>query len=270
MSARVALEVVAAAHGVQHRGLEPAERHIVVVGVAELLVAAQHRPREAERAALRRRRFARAARCAGRRGRAGRAASRPCRTLRRPRRRACAEQAVRAPCRDVEQQRVAAGHEQRGERRHRVRMLERRREQMPFHVVHADERRAGPNASALPKVTPTSSAPTSPGACVTATASRSPNVDRASASARSRHRHDARQVRARRDLGHDAAEHAMHVLRQDHERLERRVVAGAATAPRPTSRRTTSRCRGSAACRSCAACGRAHRASAHAESRGRA
>ena len=55
-----------------------------------------------------------------------------------------AEHAVRAPLLDVDEQRVSARHEQRGERRHGVRVLERRREQVPFHVMHADERRARP------------------------------------------------------------------------------------------------------------------------------
>ena len=78
------------------------------------------------------------------------------------------------------------------------------------------------NANAFAKLTPTSSAPTSPGAFVTATAS----IACASAAGVGEraldHRHDRREVRARRDLRHDAAEDSMHVLREDDERLQRR------------------------------------------------
>ena len=59
--------------------------------------------------------------------------------------------AIAAPRLDVEQQRVSAGDEQRGERRHRVAMLERRGEEVSLHVMHADRperRRANANALA--------------------------------------------------------------------------------------------------------------------------
>ena len=157
-----------------------------------------------------------------------------------------AEQPVAAPRLDVEQQRVSAGDEQRRERRHGVAMLERRREEMSFHVMHADHRNAARERERLGEA--------------------HADEQRADEPRRVRHRdgveslepivrvgeralddrHDRREMRARRDLGDDAAEDAMHVLREDDERVERHVVARARRARPPTSRRTTSRCRGCA------------------------
>ena len=83
-------------------------------------------------------------------------------------------------------------------------------------------------ANALAKLTPTSSAPTSPGPLrdgdrVDRLGRRAGILERAR-----HHRHDRREMLARRDLRHDTAEHAMHVLRQDDERLDAHVVPGAA------------------------------------------
>ncbi len=73
-------------------------------------------------------------------------------------------------------------------------------------VVDAVERLPRPSASALAAATPTSSAPASPGPQVTAIASTSRAGSRPSSQARSIVRDHRLQVRAARDLGHDAAE----------------------------------------------------------------
>ena len=104
-----------------------------------------------------------------------------------------------------------------------VGVFERGREEMSFHVMHADHRHAARERERL--------------------AERHAHEQRADESGRIRHRdgvdvgrtrigerlldhrHDRREVRARRDLRHDAAEHAMHVLRQDDERANAHVVA---------------------------------------------
>jgi hypothetical protein len=52
------------------------------------------------------------------------------------------QQAVPAPRLDVHEQRVPTRDEQRGEGRRRVAMFEGGREEMPFHVMHADHRLA--------------------------------------------------------------------------------------------------------------------------------
>ena len=51
-----------------------------------------------------------------------------------------AEESIVSPGLHVEQQRVTTGDEQRGKRRHRLALLERSREQVPFHVMHTDDR----------------------------------------------------------------------------------------------------------------------------------
>ena len=154
------------------------------------------------------------------------------------------EHAIATPRLDVEQQRVSAGDEQRREWRNRVAMLERRGEQMSLHVVHADHRNPSRERERL-------------GVAHT-------DEQRADEAWRVRHRdgvdrsaarvgdrafddgHDRREMRARRDLGHDAAEDPMHVLRENDQRVERDVVARSGRARPPMSRRTTSRCRGCA------------------------
>ena len=139
---------------------------------------------------------------------------------------------------------MSAGDEERRKGRHGGRVFEHRREEMSLHVVHADQReRRARTRTPCRTLTPTSSAPTSPGALVTATASMSSSSTR-HRRAPARRRDDRGQVRARRDLGDHAAEYAVDVLRQDHERVELRRRRRIPREPPPTSRRTTSRCRG--------------------------
>ena len=133
-----------------------------------------------------------------------------------------AEQAVLSPRLDVEQQRVAARDEQRRERRHRVRDARARsrrgvlpcgarrsaacpRERERLREAHADEQRADEARA------------------------RSSRRSRRCRSARRRRRRSARSttgtiaVRCARDAisGTTPPKIAMHVLREDHERLER-------------------------------------------------
>ncbi len=105
-----------------------------------------------------------------------------------------------------EQERVPAAREQADERRLERVGAEVERRDVAVEVVDRDER-AGRRAQAIAFAaeSPTSSAPTSPGPCVTAT--RSIVVERhvRLVERRADHRRDELEVASRGDLGHDAA-----------------------------------------------------------------
>ena len=146
---------------------------------------------------------------------------------------------------------MSAGDEQRGERRNGVAMLERGREEMPLHVVHADHRNPARERERLGEAHADEQR-----ADESRRVRHRNGVDRVAAGVGNRafdDRHDRREMRARRDLGHDAAENPMHVLRENDERLERRRRRPIRTARPPMFRRTTSRCRA----RASAVCGAA-------------
>ena len=117
-----------------------------------------------------------------------------------------AEHAVAVAILDVEQERVAAAREEAEERRlERVRPEVERRD-VALQVVDGREREAdGPRRAPSPRSGPTSSAPTSPGPCVTATASTSSSEAPPADSASAMTGDDELEVAPRRDLGDDAA-----------------------------------------------------------------
>ena len=80
---------------------------------------------------------------------------------------------------------MAARHDEHDGRQRQLAVLEDERLDVAGEMMHGDERQASGGAAAFANDTPTSSDPTSPGPCVTATAPRSGQADAASASARS-------------------------------------------------------------------------------------
>ena len=101
-------------------------------------------------------------------------------------------------------------------------MLERRGEEMPFHVMHADHRNSARERERLGVAHADEQRADEAGRV-----RHGDRIDGVAAGVGDRaldDGHDRREVRARRDLGHDAAKDPMHVLRQDDERLERDVV----------------------------------------------
>ena len=119
---------------------------------------------------------------------------------------------------------MAAAREQRGEGRDRGAVLEHGREQVPFEMVHADHGHAERRGERLREAhahqqRPDESRPVRHADGVHL-------VERAARVAE-RAPHDGcdrREMRARRDLGHHATEDRVHVLREDHERVEGGVV----------------------------------------------
>ena len=99
-------------------------------------------------------------------------------------------------------------------------------------------------ASVLPYITPTSSAPTSPGPAVTAMPSSRSAADARVGERPLHHRADRLHVRPAGELRHDAAEDPVDVLGEDHQARERAASASSARPRRPRSRRSSSRCRG--------------------------
>src|SRR6266566_401418 len=121
---------------------------------------------------------------------------------------------------------MTAGDQESGERRDGIAVLERRREQVPLHVMDSQQRNVLREREGLP-VTHSNQQRTyqsggvGDGDRVETFEARARFFDRALD-----YRHDAREVGARRDLGHDAAKDAMDILRQDHQRLLGDIVAG--------------------------------------------
>ena len=203
------------AHRVQQRRFEAAERHIVVVVVAGPLAAVEHRPRETEACRI---------------TLAGKRFDMPAAGIRQPHQlrdliegfaggvvAGRAEQPIFAPRGDVEQQRVTAAHEKGGERRIGRRVFECRREEMAFHVMHADQRQATRGGERFREThTHKERADKARGV------RHGDRVDVVEGNVRvserlPHHRRDCREMGPRRDLRHDAAENPVHVLREDHE-----------------------------------------------------
>ena len=139
-----------------------------------------------------------------------------------------AEHAVVAPGGDIDEQCVAAGHEQGREWRHRLRMLERLREDVSLEMVHGNNRNAESKRERLGVTHADEQRADEPGRIGDANGV---NVRRGHAGVGQRprdDRHDGGQVSARRNLRHYAAKNAVDVLRENHQRIHARVVAGAA------------------------------------------
>ena len=100
--------------------------------------------------------------------------------------------------------------------------------------------RSAASASAFAALTPTSSAPASPGPWHAATASSVAELDARLDQRLGDHRRDELDVGAAGDLGHDATEARVEVDLARHHRRARRCDRP--RPPRPRSRRTTSRC----------------------------
>jgi hypothetical protein len=124
---------------------------------------------------------------------------------------------VASPRGHVEQQRVAARDEQRDERGREIAILQRRREQMAFHVMHADE---GAIACVRERLRVDDADEQRTGKA--RPGGHGDRVNRGGREARFGERavHDGRQrgeMRAARELGHDAPEYLVDVLGQDDE-----------------------------------------------------
>ena len=168
-------------------------------------------------------------------------ASRPCRRPRRPRRRACGRAGDARPPRA--RRRGWCG---RRRRRARSRAAECRR--APGRRPRRGPRRGAPGRAAsrarvrcaFAAWSPTSSEPTSPGPCVTATPRGPRSRVRLSAERRLDHRHDRLEVVACGELGHDAAVGGVHA-RPGWRTTFERMSAPVRRPRRPRSRRRTSR-----------------------------
>jgi len=125
----VALQIIACAHGVEYRGLETGKREL------EPLVPHGTREREARRISPGRQPLDGGAPGISQPEQRRHLVERLARGIVAGR----AEQAIAAPGRDVEQHRMAARDEQRDERRGELGILDRGREQVSLHVMHADQ-----------------------------------------------------------------------------------------------------------------------------------
>ena len=206
----VAVQVVARAHSPQHRGLETGEREL------EALVPHRTRKRETGRIALGRepldRRAARIPQAQERRHLVERLAGGVIAGR--------AQQAVASPGGNVEQQRMPARHEQRDERRCQVRVLHERGEEVPFHMMNADQL-AVPGVRQRLGVDHThQQRPDQPRALGYGDGVHGAPADAGLGEGAVHHRRQRRQMGATRELRHHAPEHPVHVLRQDHEPSE--------------------------------------------------
>ncbi len=127
------------------------------------------------------------------------------------------QQPVAAPGGHVEQQGVASRNEQRHERRREIAIFDRRREEVPFHVVHADEVAIAGKCERLGVDDADEQRPGEPGP-----GRYRDRIDRRGREACFRERavddgRESREVRPARQLGHDAAEDLVNVLRQNDE-----------------------------------------------------
>ena len=153
-----------------------------------------------------------------------RAASRPCRTPRPPRRRASRRASGTRPRPFTSTSSVCPPETMSATAGQRaLAVLERGRVQVRLDVVDADHRDPQRGAAyALANATPTTSEPTRPGACVTAIAVRSSGLDAGFRERALDQRRQQLEVRARGQLGHDAAVEPVHVLRRDQVRAQPR------------------------------------------------
>ena len=142
------------------------------------------------------------------------------------------QQPVLAPGGHVEQHGVPAAHQQGHERRRQVGVFERRGEEMPFEVIHAEQRAIEAEGERLAVGDADEQ-----GADEAGTGGHGDPVELAEADPRVgeravHHRADGADVRPARQLGHHSAEDAVHVLREDHVARDR-----ADAAVRPEHRR---------------------------------
>ena len=203
----VAIQIVRRADGVQHGSLQAGERELEPIG--------DHRAREVKTRGvtfarqLLDRAAARVAEAKQRRDLVERLAGRVIARL--------PEEAVAAPGGNVEQQGVAARHEQGNEGRRQVPVFHGRSEEVPFHMMHADQRAIAGKGERLGKHHADEQR-----AGEARTGRDGHRVDRAGGEAGFRKRaiHDGRQrgeMRAAGQLRDDPAEHLVNVLRQNDE-----------------------------------------------------
>src|SRR5450759_2089387 len=219
----VVFDVLRRAHGVEHGGLEAAEREGVIIVVLWQRVLSHHRAREMEALwiSLARKLLYIAPAGVGKAEKLGDLVERfagcvvPGRS----------QQAVFPPGLDVQEQRVTARDQQRCERRNGIAVLERRRKEVSFHVMNSEQRnsarecelRAGTDSD---QQRPHESRSVGDGDRVEIIELR-PRFRECALD----HRHDAGEMRARCDFRNYSAEHAVDVLRQDHERFLGDLVA---------------------------------------------
>ena len=130
-----------------------------------------------------------------------------------------------APRLDIEKQRMPTGDEKRGERWHRVSLLEGGRKKMPLHVMHADDwhtERIGQRFREADADEQRSDE--------ARTISDGDRLDVLTTDLRVAEGalddwYERRDMRARCDLGHDTTEDPVYVLRENDEGSNRRVVA---------------------------------------------
>ena len=203
----VAFEIVAGAHGPQHRGLETGE------GELESLVPHRTRKREARRITLGRepldRRAARIREAQERRDLVERLAGRIVA--------GCAQQAVAPPGGNVEQQGVTSRHEQRDEWRCQVRVLHERGEEVSFHVMHADQLAVAGVGQRLGEYHADQERPHEPRSLGHGDGVHGAPADASLGECAVHHGRQRRQMGPARELRDHAPEHPVHVLRQDYE-----------------------------------------------------
>ena len=236
VGACVRQRVAELAHLAQERGLEPGEREIVPI------LAAQD---EGEREALGVARAGHALEL----GAAGLAQAEQAGTLVERLAGGVVPRPAEAPrgrvAGHVEHERVPARGEQACERRLQTEGCEAQRRDVTEQVIDRYERQSARIASALPAESPTSSAPISPGPCVTASArdvvERHPGLGERGLD----DRNDELEVPPRRDLGHDPTEARMQlVLRRPDARAHLAVArhdGGARVVARGLERRIITR-----------------------------
>jgi hypothetical protein len=117
---------------------------------------------------------------------------------------------------------VPTRDEQRGEGRGRPRMLQRRRKEMPFHVMHANDGLAGRVGEGLGVAHANEQRADEPRGVRDRNGidviERHPCIRERLL----RHGDNRGEMLARGNLGHHATEEAVHILRENHQRVERR------------------------------------------------
>src|SRR5689334_9481389 len=107
-------------------------------------------------------------------------------------------------------------------------MLECRREEMSLHVMHANERNSTREREGFCVADSHEESTDQTGSCSHCDCVEIIELYRRIVQCALHHRHDAGQVRARRDLGYNSTEDFMNILRENHQRLELYIVAGSA------------------------------------------
>src|SRR5436190_4514101 len=219
----VGVDIFRIAHGIQHRRLEAAERERVVIVVTRLRVLPQHRPRKSEAPRI----------------------SSPCQLLDVASARirqneqlgdlvesfagsvvaSGAEHSVFPPGFNIEQLSVTAGDEQRGEWWNGVAMLECGSEEVPFHMMDTEQRDVAREGERLSVADADEQGAYKSGGV--GDRNRIEIIEAKSGFAQGAidDRNDAGEMRPRGNLRDDAAEHAMDVLRENHQRFLTHIVA---------------------------------------------